>query len=63
MSRLALQCKTNASLGTVAKQISVYIKNLCDISLYQHSQYAAFDCPSETNVLVVTLEKSVTKAI
>ena len=26
--------------------------------LYQHSQYAAFDCPNKTDVMIITLEKS-----
>ena len=28
--------------------------------LYQHSQYAAFDRPNETEVMIITLGKSVT---
>ena len=30
--------------------------------LFQHSQYAAFDRPNKTDVIIITLEKSVTWA-
>ena len=32
-------------------------------SLRQHSRYAAFDCPNKTNVMIITLGTSVTRAI
>ena len=31
--------------------------------LYQHNQYAAFDCPNKTNVMIITPETSVARAI
>ena len=56
-----MQCDAHGSLRMVAKQFSVNAKDLCDISLYQHSQYAAFDRPNKTDVMITTLGKSVTR--
>ena len=56
-SDLQSQCEAHGSLRTVAKQFSVNAKDLCDIFLYQHSQYAAFDCPNKTDVMIITLGK------
>ena len=62
-SGLQLQCEAHGSLRTVAKQFSVNAKDLCDYLLYQHSQYAAFDRLNKTDVMIITLGKSVTRAI
>ena len=47
----------------VAKQFSVNAKTFVTYLLYQHSQYAAFDPPNKTDMVIIPLGKSVTGAI
>ena len=49
--------KTYGSLRTAAKQFSVNIKDLGDISFISSGQYAAFDHPTKTNVMIINQEK------
>ena len=56
-SGLQRQCEVQCLLRMVSKQLSVNAKDLCDISLYQHSQYTAFDRPNKTDVMIITLGK------
>ena len=62
-SGLQFQSEAHGSLRTVLKQFSVNAKDLCDIALYQHSQYVAFDLPNKTDVIIITSGKSVTRVI
>ena len=57
------QCEAKGSLRTVAKQFSVSAKTFVTDLFYQHSQYAAFDRPNKTDVMIITQGKSVTRAI
>ena len=61
-SGLQSQCEAYSSLRTVAKKISAYDLSVTYL-LYQYSQYDAFDCQNKTDVMVITLGKSVTRAI
>ena len=62
-SGLQLQCEAYSLLRTVVKQFSVNAKDLVTYLSYQPSQYAAFDHLNETDVMIITLRKSVTRAI
>ena len=62
-SSLQSQYEAHGLLRTVAEQFSVNAKDLCDISLHEHSQYAAFDRPNKADVMIITPGKLVTRAI
>ena len=51
---LKSQCEAHGLLRTVEKQFFVNAKDLCDTYLlYQHSQYASFDRPNKTDVIII----------
>ena len=55
--------QAHGSLTTIAKQFSVKAKAFVTYLLYQHGQYATFDRKIKTDVMIITLGKSVTRAI
>ena len=58
------QCETWGSLRTIAKQFSVNIKDLCDIFFYiDIINTPLWIAQNQTNVIIITLGKSVTRAI
>ena len=62
-SGLQSQCEAHGLLRRLRNNFLYMQKTFVPYLLYQHSQYAAFDRPNNTDVMIVTLGKSVTRTI